>query len=93
MTGRGSSGYSEVAEWRSKPCLTGEHRQGRAPLCIQIQAGQHLITAAGPIPDDRRHATDTISGQPEPGPLIRLPDAAPEATTARVAQILAVPKP
>ncbi len=34
---------------------------------IQIQAGQHLITAAGSIPDDLRHAIDTINGQPELG--------------------------
>ena len=34
---------------------------------IQIQAGQHLITAAGPISGDLRHAIDTINGQPELG--------------------------
>ncbi|MGI8448175.1 MAG: hypothetical protein ACR2MP_13540 [Streptosporangiaceae bacterium] len=34
---------------------------------IQSQPGQHLITAADPIPDDLRHAIDTINGQPELG--------------------------
>jgi hypothetical protein len=28
---------------------------------------QHLITAVDPIPDDLRHAIDTINGQPELG--------------------------
>jgi hypothetical protein len=30
---------------------------------IQIQAGDHTITAADPIPDDLRHALDAINGQ------------------------------
>jgi transposase len=31
---------------------------------IQIQAGQHLITAASPLPDDLRQALDQIHGTP-----------------------------
>ena len=30
---------------------------------IQIQAGQHTITAADPLPDDLRHAPDAISSR------------------------------
>jgi hypothetical protein len=40
---------------------------------IQIQAGQHLITAAGPIPDDLRHAIDTINSSLNWDPADRLP--------------------
>ena len=31
---------------------------------IQIQAGDHVITAADPLPDDLRQALDAISSQP-----------------------------
>jgi len=33
---------------------------------IDIQAGPHVITAADPIPDDRRQALDTINGTSPP---------------------------
>ncbi|HEY5359229.1 MAG TPA: hypothetical protein VIJ82_16370 [Streptosporangiaceae bacterium] len=29
---------------------------------IEIRAGPHVITAAGPLPDDLRHALDAING-------------------------------
>jgi len=32
---------------------------------IQIQAGQHIITAAGPIPDDLRQALNAINAPAE----------------------------
>jgi hypothetical protein len=31
---------------------------------IQIQAGDHIITAAGPLPEDLRDAIDAISSTP-----------------------------
>ena len=35
--------------------------QARRCRTIQIQAGQHAITAADPLPDDLRHALEAIN--------------------------------
>jgi hypothetical protein len=56
-----------VAGTPVRPGPLGDHGPARPYRTIQIRAGQHLITAADPIPDDLRHAIDTINGQPERG--------------------------
>jgi len=38
-------------------------KTARRHRTIEIQAGDHIITAADPIPDDLRHAVDAISGR------------------------------
>ena len=42
-------------------------KTGRRYRTIQIQAGQQLHHRRRPVPDDLRHAIDTINGQPELG--------------------------
>jgi hypothetical protein len=59
-----------AAHWLAGPPFVKTARRYRT---IQIQAGQYLITAADPIPDDLRHATATINGQPVLGSADRLP--------------------
>ena len=39
-------------------------RGGCLRRTIQIQAGDHLITAAGPLPDDLRQAIEAINASP-----------------------------
>jgi hypothetical protein len=46
--------------------LPRERRQEIRPharryVTIEIQAGPHTISAAGPLPDDLRHAIETIA--------------------------------
>jgi hypothetical protein len=60
------SSQARAATATSVAILTSRDRavSGRATsvALIQIQAGEHTITAADPVPDDLQTALDTIHG-------------------------------